>query len=117
MGNNAGGNNRQLATVIRQAAHAAPVAHVAPVVAANPVAPVASATPAAEVHISGLPLTVDEAVRQLESIQDKNAKKDYIHTLPQPMQVEVIAAIKAAKEAEKSNASRAQLDSELDALL
>lgn len=97
--------------VLRQAAQAAPVVSVAPVT------PVAAVTPVVEVLASGVALTVDEAVRQLESIQDKNAKKDYIHTLPQPMQVEVIAAIKAAKDAEKANASRAQLDSELDALL
>lgn len=91
--------------VLRQVAQAAPVAHVAP------------ATPAAEVFASGLPLTVEDAVRQLESIQDKNAKKDYIHTLPQPMQVDVVAAIKAAKEAGNINAARAQLDAELEDLL
>lgn len=93
-----------------QAAVAPPVAPIAP-----PTTPVAK-TPAP----AALP-TIDEAVRRLESLQDKDAKKDYIHSLPQSLQGEVLKAIKAAKEAEKANAaqneSRAKLDAELDDLL
>lgn len=67
--------------------------------------------------------TIDEAVLKLESLQDKDSKKGYIHSLPQPLQGNVLNAIKAAKEAEKANAARndnaarAQLDAELDNLL
>jgi hypothetical protein len=76
-----------------------------------------------ETHTSSEPLTIDEAVRQLNSLNGKDAKKDYIHSLPQPLQGDVLKAIKAAKEAEKANAAqqeneaRAQLDAELDDLL
>lgn len=68
-------------------------------------------------HASAAPLTVDEAVKQLELFQEKEAKKDYIYSLPQPLQGDVLNAIKAAKEAQKANAARAQLDAELDGLL
>lgn len=70
--------------------------------------------PVAEAHASDVPLSVDEAVRQLESLQSKDAKKDYVRSLPQLMQVEVLNAIKAAKEAEKTNAARAQLEAQMD---
>ena len=82
-----------------------------------------AAAPAAEAHASAVHLSVDEAVRQLESLQDKDAKKDYVRSLPQPLQGNVLNAIKAAKEAEKANAARndnaarAQLDAELVDLL
>lgn len=62
-------------------------------------------------------LTLGEAMQQLNAMQDKDAKKDYIHSLPQTLQTEVLAAIKAAKEAEKANSQRSQLDAELDNLL
>jgi hypothetical protein len=87
-------------------AAAAPPAPVAP-----PAAPVAK-TPAP----AALP-TIDEVVRRLESLQDKDAKKSYIHSLPQPLQGDVLKAIKATKEAEKANVARSQLDAELDDLL
>lgn len=73
--------------------------------------------PAVEIHATAVPLTVDEAIRQMESLQGKDAKKDYIHSLPQSLQGEVLNAIKLAKEAEKANAARTQLDAELDDLL
>lgn len=76
--------------------------------------PLAQAT---EVHALAVPLTVDEAVRQLELLRDKDSKKDYIHSLPQPLQGNVLKAIKAVKEAEKANTARTQLDAELDDLL
>lgn len=77
-------------------------------------APVA---PAAKVSASAVPLTVEEAVQHLESLQDKEAKKDYIHSLPQLLQGDVLNAIKLAKEADKAHAARTQLDAELDDLL
>lgn len=70
-----------------------------------------------EIHAAAVPLTVDEAIRQMESLQSKDAKKDYIHSLPQSLQGEVLNAIKLAKEAEKANVIRTQLDAELDDLL
>lgn len=63
------------------------------------------------------PLTVDEAVKQVNSMQDKGVKKDYINSLPESMQQQVVAKLKADKEAEKARAAHAQLDSELDELL
>lgn len=79
----------------------------------------ATVTPVAppSINAATVPLTVDEAVRQLESLQGKDAKKDYIHSLPQSLQVDVLNAIKLNKEAEKANAARTQLDAELDELL
>lgn len=61
--------------------------------------------------------TVDVALQKLASLPDKADKRDYIHSLPQPLQGDVLNAIKAAKEAEKTNAARTQLDAELDDLL
>jgi len=63
------------------------------------------------------PLTVDEAIQQLGEISDKDDKKSYIHSLPASLQAEVLVSIKAAKEAEKANSHRNQLDAELDDLL
>lgn len=80
-------------------------------------ATVTPVAPAPSINASTVPLTVDEAVRQLESLQGKDAKKDYIHSLPQSLQVDVLNAIKFNKEAEKANAARTQLDAELDELL
>lgn len=77
-----------------------------------PVAPVAAINTSATVL-----LTVDEAVRQLGALQGKDAKKDYIHSLPQSLQGDVLNAIKLTKETEKANAARTQLDAELDDLL
>lgn len=79
--------------------------------------PTPTALASDQVNATGVPLTVDEAVRQLESLKDKDAKRDYIHSLPQSLQGEVLQAIKRAKEAEKANAARTQLDAELDDLL
>lgn len=86
--------------------------------AAAPVAP--SAVPVAETPAPAVLPTIDEAIRRLESLQDKDAKKDYIHSLPQLLQGDVLKAIKAAKEAkaaQKENGARAKLDAELDDLL
>lgn len=66
---------------------------------------------------AAIPLTVNEAMRQLSEIKDKDEKKSYIHSLPSSLQVEVLASIKAAKEAEKANVKRNQLDAELEDLL
>lgn len=73
--------------------------------------------PATGIHAAAVPLTVDEAIRQMESLQGKDAKKDYIHSLPQSLQVDVLNAIKLTRETEKANAARTQLDAELDELL
>lgn len=62
-------------------------------------------------------ITVDAAIQKLASIPDKADKKDYIHSLPHPLQENVLNAIKVAKEAEKTNTARTQLDAELDDLL
>lgn len=75
-----------------------------------------AATPTVQ-SVVAEPLTVETAMQQLNAMQDKDAKKDYIHSLPSTLQTEVLAAIKAAREAEKANSQRAQLDTELDNLL
>lgn len=103
--------SRLAAAAVSQPSPTVVVAPSVPVTVAAPVPPIV------DLSASAIPLTVDEAVRQLQSIQDKNAKKDYIHTLPQPMQADVMAAIKAAKEAGNANAARARLDAELEDLL
>lgn len=91
--------------------------HTAQNAALHPATTVAPIVASATEITAAVPLTVDEAVRQLELRQDKDAKKDYIHSLPQSLQGDVLSAIKAAKEAEKADAARAQLDAELDDLL
>lgn len=64
------------------------------------------------------PLTITQALQQLESLQDKDDKRAYIKSLPASMQVEVTNALTRAKaEAEKATAARTQLDDELDKLL
>jgi len=62
-------------------------------------------------------ISLQEALRTLESLQDKEAKKDYIHSLPADLQQQVLAAIKQAKLDEQEKNSRSKLDSELDDLL
>ncbi|MCB5183742.1 hypothetical protein LG201_00800 [Methylobacillus gramineus] len=62
-------------------------------------------------------ISLQDALRQLEGLQDKVAKKEYIHGLPEALQQEVLAAIKTAKLAEQEQNSRSKLDSELDDLL
>jgi hypothetical protein len=69
------------------------------------------------VAASGAALTVNEALQQLDLLSSKDTKKDYIHTLQQPLQGYVLAAIKQAKEAESNKMARNQLDAELDGLL
>lgn len=64
-----------------------------------------------------VPSTLNDAMQQFNAIQDKEAKKTFIHNLSPALQAEVLNAIKAAKELEKANSQRAQLDSELDNLL
>jgi hypothetical protein len=64
------------------------------------------------------PLTVDQALQQLDSLQDKDDKRSYIKSLPPSMQTEVKNALMLAKaEAEKASATQTQLDDELDKLL
>lgn len=73
--------------------------------------------PSTQINASAAPLTVDEAILQLESLKDKDAKRDYIHSLPQSLQGGVLNALKRAKESEKANMARTQLDAELGDLL
>ncbi|MDR5172368.1 hypothetical protein IHQ56_11105 [Methylobacillus flagellatus] len=62
-------------------------------------------------------VSLQDALRTLDGLQDKNAKKDFIHGLPAALQQEVLEAIKNAKLAEQEKASRSKLDAELDDLL
>lgn len=62
-------------------------------------------------------VSLPDALRTLDSLQDKNAKKDFIHSLPVELQTEVLEAIKKAKLAEQEKVNRSKLDSELDDLL
>ncbi|NOS95546.1 MAG: hypothetical protein HOP26_03885 [Methylotenera sp.] len=67
------------------------------------------------------PLTVHQAMQQLNALQDKEDKRAYIKSLPVSMQEEVKSALALAKaeEAKKAQdqAKLAQLDAELDDLL
>lgn len=64
------------------------------------------------------PLTITQALQQLESLQDKDDKRAYIKSLPASMQAEIKNALMLAKaEAEKVSAAQTQLDDELDKLL
>lgn len=78
-----------------------------------------SRTPADEVMDS--PLTIDQAMQQLNTLQDKEDKRAYIKSLPISMQNEVKSALALAKaekeKAEQAQANQAQLDAELDNLL
>lgn len=77
------------------------------------------ASPTVEVMDS--PLTVDQAMQQLNTLQDKEDKRAYIKSLPISMQNEVKSALALAKvekeKAEQAHANQAQLDAELDNLL
>lgn len=68
-------------------------------------------------HVPIPALSVDQAVCEMDAIQNKEAKKEYFHGLPTDMQASVLNAIKVAKEAERNLATRAQLDAELDDVL
>lgn len=77
-------------------------------------------TTPAKHETAGAPLTVDEAIGQLDALQDKEAKKFYINSLSQSLQAEVVSFLElraSRKEAEKANAERAQLEAKLDNLL
>lgn len=69
------------------------------------------------------PLTISQAMQQLNALQNKEDKRAYIKSLPASMQEEVKNALTLAKaEAEKTkaaqaDANQAQLDAELDNLL
>ena len=66
------------------------------------------------------PLTISQAMQQLDALQDKEDKRAYIKSLPASMQGEVKAALIAKAEETKvaqEQAKQAQFDAELDDLL
>jgi len=72
-------------------------------------------TPVATPAAVDAPLDLVTALRQIESLGNKDDKKIFIGTLPESLQLEVKASLKAAKENEKAKA--AKLDEELEDLL
>lgn len=63
--------------------------------------------------LADAPLTVGIALQQLDAIQDKSKKMDYMLSLPSGMQIDVKNAIKSRKEEADA---RAKLEQELDGL-
>ena len=63
--------------------------------------------------LADAPLTVEIALQQLDTIQDKSKKMDYMLSLPLGMQTDVKNAIKSRKEEADA---RAKLEQELDGL-
>jgi hypothetical protein len=67
------------------------------------------------------PLTINQAMQQLNTLQDKEDKRAYIKSLPASMQEEVKSALSIAKAEEaktaQEQAKQAQFDAELDDLL
>lgn len=63
------------------------------------------------------PIALDEVIRQLDALQDKDAKKIYINNLSQSLQAEIYDYLKSRKEAEKTNAEHAQFNAKLDDVL
>ena len=67
------------------------------------------------------PLTINQAMQQLDALQDKEDKRAYIKSLPASMQAEVKGALLIAKAEEtkvaQEQAKQAQFDAELDDLL
>ncbi|QLG89372.1 hypothetical protein HQ393_14585 [Chitinibacter bivalviorum] len=84
----------------------------APAPAAVPVTPVAEQHP----KLDAEPLTVEQAVEQLNAMSDKEAKKDYLLTLPSQLQAPVRDALRQQKEAREA-AEKARNNAELDDLL
>lgn len=82
---------------------------------AAPMQPATSAQIVTETIDEAAALTLDAAMSQINSLASKEDKKSYISTLPDSLRVEVMHALKSAKDEEKARA--AKLNEELDGLL
>lgn len=99
----------------RQDYQTAPATVVTPVApAATPSAPIAANVEAPK--LDDEPLSLAQAMAQIEALIDKEAKRDYILTLPQHLQTPVREALRQQK-LEKEAAEKARHDAELDDLL
>lgn len=77
--------------------------------------PAPSPTVESKVESDDQPLSLDSAMSQINALESKEDKKAYINTLPESLKVEVMRALKQAKDAEQAKA--AKLNEELDGLL
>lgn len=94
----------------------APIAASAPTPVATPIAPLATAVVEMPATVAEPALTLANAMQSLQAFgEDKAAKKGYIASLPDSLQIDVMQALKLQKQQAAQLAS--QRDAELDDLL